>query len=377
MPEVWPFPPEESLTDSYEFLTDVLRAREAEKRVVVRKNPQRYISLAQFLKDTDLSLYKAVAKRVSSSEEILVPLWVDAVELSSVTIAQDEFIFDTTDFDFSEQLLLWSSVTDYEILQISVVNSGSVVTTTGATKNRARCLIIPLRTAYSIDGFSISRNAYNYHTGSQKFKIKEDDVIGESFTTTEHFGVPIIPMRPTRNNQLSEKIITPITQVDNGSGPFRVFADFDFVDFYQTVEFKISARSDIRMIRDFLCSLKGKSETFWLPSYFNEIIPSGTMNTSAVVTKVMPASEYVGKHVYIELENGTVYTRKISSASEVSGDIVTIFSASLGSTISAADVKLMCFMTLVRSDSDTFEFVYDTGLNSFISFPVLEVPEVL
>lgn len=377
MPEVWPFPPEESLTDSYEFLTDVMRAREAEKRVVVRKNPQRYISMSQFLKDTDLSLYKATAKRVSSSEEILVPLWVDAVELSGVVIAQVEFIFDTTDFDFSGQLLLWSSTTDYEILQISVVNSGSVVTTTGAVKARPRCLIIPLRTAYSIDGFPISRNAFNYHSGSQKFKIKEDDVIGESFTTTEHFGVPIIPIRPTRNNQLSEKIITPITEVNNGSGPFRIFADFDFVDFYQTVEFKISARSDIRMIRDFLCSLKGKSETFWLPSYFNELVPTGTMNTSASVTKFMPPSEYVGKHVYIELKDGTVYTRKISSASEVSGRITTVFSTSLGSTISAANVQLMCFMTLVRSDSDTFEFQYDTGLNSFISFPVLEVPEVL
>lgn len=377
MPEVWPFPPEKSLTDSYEFQTDVMRAREAEKRVVVRKNPQRYISMSQFLKDTDLSLYKATAKRVSSSEEILVPLWVDAVRLSDTILSQTEFFFDTTGFDFSEQLLLWNSVIDYEILQISMINAGSIETTVGAVKARQSPLIIPLRTAYSIDGFSISRNAYNYHTGSQKFKIKEDDVIGESFTTTEHFDVPIIPMRPTRNNALSEKIITPITEVNNGSGPFRVFADFDFVDFYQTVEFQIANRTDIRMIRDFLCSLKGKSETFWLPSYFNELVPTGNLNTSASVTKFMPASEYVGKHVYIELNDGTVYTRKISSAAEVSGRITTTFSVSLGSTISSTDVKLMCFMTLVRSDSDIFEFQYDTGLNSFISFPVLEVPEVL
>jgi hypothetical protein len=377
MPEVWPFPADESLVDSYEFLTDVMRTRTTEKRVIVRQNPQRYISMSHILTDETYALYKAIAKRVSSFNEVLLPLWVDAVPLRDVAIGQDEFFFDTEGFDFSTQVVLWSSVSDFEILDIDVINSGSIVVDVGASKDRATALIIPLREAITIEGFSISRNSFNYHSGSQKFKIKEDDQIGDSFSTTEHFGVPVIPLRPTRNNSLSEKIITTTVEVENGSGPFKVFDLLDFVDFYQTVEFKFSARSQIRTIRDFVCSLKGKSETFWLPSFFNEITLIGNANTTATVKKVMPSTEYVGKHVFIQMKDGTKYTRKISSSSPSGDNILLTFSASIGTTISSANVQQFCFMTLVRSDSDIFEFNYDTGLNSLLSFPVLEVPELL
>jgi hypothetical protein len=377
MSEVWPFAADENLVDSYEFLTDLMRAGSAEKRMVVRRNPQRYISMSHVLTDETYALYKAIAKRISSSGLTLLPLWVDAVRVTDVVIGQTEFFFTTTGFDFSTKAIIWNSSFDFEVLDIATVNSSSIVISNPVTKNRQVAFIVPLRDAFAVDGFSLSRNSFNFHVASQKFKIVDDDQIGESFTGTNHFGVPVIPFRPTRNNSLEERIVDTTSQLENGSGPFTISKILTYTDFMQTVEFRFTDRTTLRLIRDFVCSLKGRSGRFWLPSYFNEITLLSNANSTATVRKVMPSSEYIGKHVYIEMKNGTKYTRKISNANESGGNIVLTFSAALGTSISPANVFQFCFMSLVRSDSDQFEFNYDPGVTATVSFPVMEVPEIL
>jgi hypothetical protein len=377
MPEIWPFPADDSLRDSYAFLTDVMRAGSEEKRVTVRNIPRRTISMSHTFTDKSFAIFRAISRRVSSLTSVWVPLWVDSVSISSVAVSQTVFEFTTADYDFTEYCILWNSIEDFELLKIASVGATSITTETGAVSLRSKTLIIPVREGVATKGFSTTRNAFNSYSIDAQFKIIEEQQYGQSYTGVEYKTVPLVPFRPTRTSSLSESIFDKSTELTNESGLFQMYQLLDYIQFSATVEFDLNTRSQILKVRDFLCSLSGRSGPFWLPSYFNELVTSVNMQTTATVKATLSDTEYVGKFVYVELDSGTIYLREIITAVVSGDDMVLTFDTALGEVVTPAATKQFCFMVQVRSDTDVFSFTYYPGLSAVTSFSALEIPDVL
>ena len=376
MSEVWPFVPDERMVYKYEFLTDLMRAASAEKRIPIKQNAQVTISVQHVLTDEQFAYMKGIANRVSSSQEIYIPLWTEAVLIGSVSSSQDEFTFTTAGFDFTTHCIVWASPENFELLEISAINSGSIETVTGTVSSYGNAFLIPVRESYAVDGFNISKNGINSHIVAANFLIKEDVEYGASFSSTSYQDIFLIPYRPTRTNNATEVIVDTTNMVDNGSGVFVIDKFLEYTDFRQIVEFNFQDRDKIINVRDFVCYLKGRDQVFWFPTYFNELTLLSNANANARVKKFMPSSDYEDKFVYLELNDGTKFLSKIDSAVDDTGDVILTFLAPLGTTVTPAEVFQFCFMSKVRSDSDIFEFSYSPGLSAIVSFSVIEVPDV-
>ena len=380
MTQVWPFMPDEQMDDIYEFFTDVMKAEAAEKRIVVRKNAQRSILLNHIFDDEAHALYRSIAKRVGSANTIYVPLWMNVLPLGQASQAQTVFNGNTIGLGFTEKCVVWSSYDDYEVLEITSVTDTSITANSGLTKDYSNCYIVPIREAYAINGFSVSRSAFNNYTASVTFKIVDDDdmlqLIPENASSITYEGIPLVPYRPTRMSNLEESILDVILEVDNGAGSFAIVRDLEHTVFNQTVEFNFQDRDKLMTIVRFFSEISGRSNPFWLPSYFNEIKLLNTANASCRVKAVLDRPEYVGKYVYIELKNGQKFLRKITAASLSFGDISITFDSPLGLSVTPDEVLQFCFMVPVRSDTDMFELKYSPGMTAITTFVTTEVSEI-
>lgn len=380
MTQVWPFVPDQRMTDVYEFFTDVMKAESAEKRVIVRSNPQRNIELRHLFDDDAHALYRAIAKRVSSTGEIYVPLWMVSSYINQAVSGQTVFSFDTRGLGFTEKFIIWSNYDDFEVLDIASVTDTSVTASAPLNRSYSSCYIIPLRKCLAVNGFRVSRNDFNNYVSSALFKaIDDEDILSqipENDNIITYQDVPLIPYRPTRMSSLQESILDAVIEVDNGAGPFVLVKDLEYTIFNQTVEFNFQEREKLLNLVRFLCSLSGRSNPFWLPSYFNEITLKNTANSQATVKRVLDRLEYEGKHVYLELKNGQKFLRSVATASLTSGNIVMTFNSPLGQSVTPDDVLQFCFMVPVRSETDVFEIQYSPGMIGNISFAVTEVSEL-
>jgi hypothetical protein len=76
----------------------------------------------------------------------------------------------------------------------------------------------------------------------------------------------------------------------------------------------------------------------------------------------------------MELNDGTVFARRITSATQDGDEIVLIIDAELDFDVSPSDIRQFCFMKYVRSDQDKFDFVFTGGMRCTMTFTSIEIP---
>jgi hypothetical protein len=164
------------------------------------------------------------------------------------------------------------------------------------------------------------------------------------------------------------KPLYPITEIYNQ--PFELLSflglnyassHYDKAKFAFPLDFIVVSRADIWSFLEFFDSKRGRYQTFYMPSWNDDIIPTvaiGAADTTLTVEEVyLTDAEITGRHLFIRLPDGSYVCREITSLP--SSTSIQISSA-IGTAVSATNLSemLLSFLYKVRFNVDEILFEY-------------------
>lgn len=197
---------------------------------------------------------------------------------------------------------------------------------------------------------------------------------------TTYLGFDVLEIEPNRKDE-NRKFSRSITRMDNGTGKISSadrsgIARLDF-----KFDWFLDGRADIATMKSFLTLRKGMAVPFWVPSWRHDL----ALNADAAAldtTLTLKDSGYL-RHQYqqsarrqiaIITPTGTLIYRRITGCTNLgNGTEVVDLSSAVGASAPAA-TSMVCFLHLVRLESDVAEIMWHTQTIAEASMRFVEVP---
>lgn len=382
-PEVWPFLAS-TLTEELQWLTDPLGSRTGEQRIALRKAPRQIFSYGMLLTQEEYSHSKRIL-RERGVGLIGFPIWSEAVQINVTVNSGDTSVsFDTSTADWraGDMIVLWKGDQRIQKL-VATVNPAGLDFFGEVGEEIVNPEVVPVRRCLFTDGLSFDRLP-EYASVRAGFLVVDNVDLSSEWSSDfpQYLSLDVITERPEMVKPLSDKIVRSAEVVDNQLGLVHYEEVKDYIDYGQMLGFLDERPTQLWRRRLWLHSLHGKQKTFWLPSFNNDLRLMATNNGVSTTLSVKslglataPSPTYTGKHIMIELKDGTRYFRQISSATEGSGgnDNIVVSSA-FGASVAPANIAIFSFMSKMRFDSDSIEFEHMPNALTLTAIPAVEVP---
>ena len=318
--------------------------------------------------------------------EWALPVWPDRQSLSAaLPDASTSIPCLTAGYDFAAgryAVLRRPTVfnTEFEIVQIDSIDPDAINLTNATSRAwPAGTHLYPLRMARMSDS---SNNASLYNgevsTLSVAMEVSEPCDWPEHEFASSYRGRPVwefdTDWRARRNFDMNRII----TQVDNDTSlpsyfdfPGKTFAALD-------VLWQAKGRVQHSLVRSVLYSLAGRYVSLWVPTYTDDLKMIGSISSASTALNV----EHCGytlfgagvdgrRDIRIELNDGTVYYRRVVSSAVVSGNERLTLSSALGATVTAQQVRRICFLMLMQQSSDSTTLSHLTDADGAATLPVV------
>ena len=146
-------------------------------------------------------------------------------------------------------------------------------------------------------------------------------------------------------------------------GKQTMFSDYDKTRFLFSREYPRTSRADIWKLLNFFDSKQGRLVSFYTPTWANDIVVTGAIDSADQVLTVKPvfltSEEIVGRHVYIRFPDGTYACRQITN---LPASTTLVIDSAIGTSVAAGDLSdmLLSFLYETRFNSDEIMFEYIT-----------------
>ncbi|RWG13741.1 MAG: hypothetical protein EOQ55_24905 [Mesorhizobium sp.] len=381
--EPWPFRPLVGASDTIENLSEILPSYTEEQRLALRKAPRQNPRYTVKLDPAQFSQAKDFAWRRAGTH-VCVPIWWEGIRLAGdVAAADTEISIDTTagDWRVGGRLIVWQSEDTYALSLITAVAVDKVTLLAPIGADFTTPTIVPVRVARTVEGFSISRGKLVSDV-TARFQVEDNVRLEGDAGYPQYQSIDVLTEPTARVSDISENIVQAGEYQDNGSGLVELERQREYVDYGQSIAFLEEGAAAVWRRRVWLHARKGKQKPFWLPSFNSDLklmAPIGAADTVITVKRAALPAGYLGRHVMIELKNGTRYFRQIVAAARVGDTDQVTLNTSLGAAVSSSQILWFCYLSKVRLDADaaTFNFVASgktAPLVATVSVPVMEVP---
>ncbi|RUW41529.1 hypothetical protein EOA37_09720 [Mesorhizobium sp. M2A.F.Ca.ET.015.02.1.1] len=382
--EAWPFRPLVGASDTLETLTEVLPSYTEEQRIALRPAPRQNPRYTVKLDPAAFSRAKDFAKRRAATQ-VCIPIWWEGIRLDGAVISTDtEISIDTTAGDWREggRLIVYQDEDNYALALITAVAADSVTLLAPIGANFSAPTVAPVRVARPIEGFNINRSGGKLTIEvSARFQVEDNVKLDGDAGYPQYLSLDVLTEPTARVSDISETIIQAAEYEDNGFGKVALERQRDYVDFGQSIAFLEEGAAAVWRRRVWVHARTGKQKAFWLPSFNSDLklmAPISAADTVVTVKRAGLLAGYVGRHVMIELKDGTRYFRQIVNAALSGSNDQLTLNASLGAGVAVSQILWFSYLSKVRFDSDavTFNFVASGRgpLVATLSVPVTEVP---
>lgn len=375
---VWPFQPQEGVEESLEWKTDVIRYKAGEQRIALRDAPRQSLSYRYFMNDEQVSIARAMAYGWAH-RQFGVPVWTEWSRVGQLAEASSTISFDTTGMTLvpGESVFLWESSEKYEATVVATVSAGGVtlvVPTSQAFENAYAC---PLRYAKCPQGFKFKRGPNNLIQVEADFQVTINYDFSAGIGLVKHSGLDVLTDTMYYLGDYTETVIREVETFDNGIGNIYSEAKYDYSDQKLLICFSTRGKAELKRVKQWLYSLKGKQKAFWLPSRSNDLtLVSNADSTSQVihVKSIGYGLYYTTRAIRIVRKNGTITYHNVTGGATNGGVDSLSFDALIGVTANVSDVATINFLHKVRLDTDRIEIKHEDAGYATIKVPVIEVP---
>jgi len=378
MSAVWPFVPQRQMKETMQWKTEIIRCRSAEQRIALRFIPRTILEFNFQLLPQEIEAATVLA-RTYGATEFIIPFWHELESLGDVSSGETTLTVDTT----TKRYLVGSAAFiigndgSYETVNIDTVNSGSIVLSIGLTNSYSDAVVMPAYPCYFTSPFRFRKYPAMYLTATFQCVVIKD------------FGITSLNPYPSFNNSyvLTDRPIGDITDTQarefkpfgNIAGPITYSKPYTYAISHSSLTWSFNNVAEVWAFRLWLYAIKGKQESFYVPRWTRDFIPSVSISSvdDFVIVNINStlADTYTGAICIVKTDGSLVY--KIVdgwtyyTGTEIKMDLTT----TVGEDISLSEIELICRMPKVRFNSDNVEFNYKDGKVVDVRLPIMEVPE--
>lgn len=378
----WTWPPNwsEGMLERLEWRTDVIQAYQGqEQRRSLRIGPRQGLEFAVSASG-DARRHMEGALWNWGARTWAVPLWMDGMELTSTLASGATSIpLNTSQRSFAVGelvMLMGSTSRSFEVIEILTIGAtiGLKRPTTQAWGAGTR--VYPARSGRLVNTANLSRFSGTDSTLRVQFEMVDPYSWTASASPT-YRSYPVLETLPDWGEEPSLAIERKADVIDAGIGPILVDDRAQMPLTVQRNHYTLTTRAAINTWKQRLFALRGKASPVWLPTWSDDMTVVVDIGSSATVIDVnwIGYTRYIQndpnrRDIRIQLKNGTVFYRRILTWSELTSTVERLgLDSALGVNVTTAEIALVSFLTLTRSDTDAHELAYFTGDAAETVFP--------
>lgn len=376
--------PQIPVDETWEWMTNVMTSYNyTEQRVKLRDTPRqtsRYRILPN-TKESSTALISTILGWIGNWWA--VPTWTEQRLVSFLITAGDLSIsVDTSlgDFHTGWRAIVWEGWNHYEVVNVSEVQSNQLLLSTEVLKSFTKAAIVaPVHLGMLASKVPNLARTCNRSVIDLSFQLIDTSVPAGYVPSTLYKTYEVLEDLNYTIGGISanQEITRPVTFLDNGQGLIEVQSR-DVASLNDTLGKYLNSDQQIWDYKTWLASLGGRLKPFWIFSWTPDIIITLPFLASDIDLTIQDfrynkyfADSARRVHLAFVNKSGGYLYREIVSSTE---DTITLDS-SLGFDGSMDDLTMICFLKLVRFNSDEVNFHWVDGTNVQISTPVVMVDE--
>lgn len=380
MPELWPFPAAQEITEVLEWRTDVLQSQAGEQRIALRSRPREIVTFQHRCDALGMARAEGLA-RAGFVGEWQVPLWHMAVQpTADVAQGATEIAVDTTlaDFQVGDAVAIAVDGRDAAMAEIADVEADRLILVEplgaqlpAATVAATRIAVAPVRSGLLSAPVEIARRRQNDGMVTANFLLRDAPDLSAPVMPT-YLGRPVQTDPGLTRSPITASLRRAVEYVDNCFGPVVVEPLRDMFERGEAITLKAQGAAERWALRRWLWSLRGRQVSFWVPTWGRELQLRAAMTAGSTLMRVTPVTDlaaYVGRAILLEMPSGLRF-RTITTAVADGADHRLTLSSNLGEPVGVG--TKVHFLTLVRSDADRIEIRHG-AVAIEVTLPVVEV----
>lgn len=390
---LFPFEPEQPISESLEFLTDILVMRSGkEQRRALRKNPR---VVYEYEVKTDEADRRLLENLIFNGQDRAfgVPVWFEATSLEAdIAISDTTITVGSTagsDYRAGGLAVVWTDAFTFEALQIASFTSTTITFSSPfLTATSAGARVMPVHSAYMNKTVRQTRHLNNLQTNRLKFRIINNDVDIASTAAFNSYNSRVLLDGPNAvpGSTMNETWNRNIKIIDNGTGSPTQFTDQDVSRHGSSKGFVSTSRSEVQDIRNLLHALKGRATSFYLPTFFADFEAVADVGPTDAVIDVS-AVDYVDSVQQRQARNIVRITKTDGTQSDpllvtgsskpsVGVERLSVAPLTAGITAVVADIDRIEYIEKVRMNTDRIKIRhFDANGSAIVTFPVMSVLE--
>ncbi|WP_137703185.1 hypothetical protein [Marimonas lutisalis] len=372
MPDLWPFPVRQPVSEVLEWNTDTLITEAAEQRIALRTGPRSILTYTHSLDGIGLARSAELAQAGALDDRIL-PLWHLARPATTPIDAADLTVFvDTSEgiFEAPGQAVIAADGGEAVPVEVSAVLPDRLELASPAGVTLVHPIVVPVGTGILTRPIEIDRRRQRLGTVTARFTL-QDAMVTPASSYPTHLGLDVLTDPAVLRQPLAESIAQSVEVIDNGFGPVVMEPVLSHVQRRSTIT--LVDRGTARWSRRrWLHALRGRQRAFWLPTWGRELVlqaPVTSSATSIVVAATADPGVWIGRHVMFEVASGPVFREITDAVYDALGIRLTI--AAPGKSIPVTTPVHL--LTKVRLDTDRIELEH-FGNRSEFAASLIETP---
>jgi hypothetical protein len=393
---VWPFRPDNHMSESLEWLTHVIRARSAEQRLGQRPIPRGGYQHTYQLRDDEYGEAMVTASGASASP-ILVPDWPNHVEVPAMGPATVSLPIDASQvpaYKVGGNLIIWASNLVYEVRTISEIGERTIGIDATTGTYAAAPTVAPLRSAVFAPLLSADReiawtdpDGYQYIRAQAGFDVAvtedltPDEGVGISYPT--YMGSPVVTDPVELINGIRDGLSRELVVTDGKTSPPYRQPVQTTAERSMAMAWTKHSRSELWALRLWLQSRKGRLKNFWLPTWSQDYTPIANISGGDTYIEVEAiGSELRAFNPYpfdiavlgLPIGSGGWFVRVTTSTVMGDGTERLMLSEPFVGSVDLEAIDRISYMTLSRFASDRLEIQHEEGNRSTVVVPVTQDP---
>lgn len=373
----------EPMLERLEWMTDVITAYDGtEQRIKLRGTPRRnfefsFVASGTMRRKLDSAIYGWGARNWA------VPVWTDGELLTTQASAGASTITVSTsnrDYHAGGLVILLADSGSYEVAEISSKTSTTLTLLRPLNNTWAAqsCTVYPVRTARLQQTYGYNRFTGDVAYGRVRFDSEEINDYTAATEATTYRGYPVLTEKPNWIRNIDVTFDRKLAVIDFGYGEKAVFDESGVPTIAQNFEWFLESKQRIADFRAWLYARAGKYSAFWTPTWVDDMVVNATIASGSTTVDInyMEYTRHISaklhrKDIRIELNNGTVFYRRITGSTEVNSTTERIsIDSALGIQVLPSEISRVSFMALSRLDADGVEINYFTGDTAQAAHPI-------
>lgn len=375
------------VTESHQWLTDIIVAYAGdEQRVGLRGFPRRGLAYTVTTEDQHQSNRLDTQLLGWQQRLFALPVWTEVQELAS-TLGAGSVVVPcvTTGYEFAvdDLAILWRAHDQHEAVEVSSVG-GSSITLKLATVNTwpAGTRLYPVRLAQLPPRQKLTRFTGRINEGRFEFAMEDNRGFPAIDAGATYQGYRVLEITPNWVEDLDQEFVRKLAALDYNTGRAWWGDESGLANNIKAFNWFLDGRAAIVAFRNWLYAREGALVPFWSESQGDDLTVTATIASGATAIVVrnigytnLIKSQNHRRDIVIRSTSGAVYYRRILSSTEIDATSESlVIDASLGVTLTVAEVASVRFLHLHRLEADDVEIDWRTPVDAHSSLALRSLP---